>query len=105
MIDAPAITPDDDGAHYMFFGGIDGGQLQRWRRNGNFFFFDSGANYTNGANCSNMSQLEALGPRVARLADNMVEFASPSREIEIVDADGQPLLCNDKAARFFEAAW
>ena len=27
----PCVFRDDDGAHYMYFGGLWGGQLQRWR--------------------------------------------------------------------------
>jgi beta-xylosidase len=27
----PAVFKDDDGSYYMYFGGIWGGQLQRWR--------------------------------------------------------------------------
>ena len=29
----PAVFCDDDGSHYMYFGGIWGGQLQRYRDN------------------------------------------------------------------------
>ena len=47
----------------------------------------------------------ALGPRVARLRDDLLEFAEVPREILILDENGQPLLAGDTARRFFEASW
>jgi hypothetical protein len=90
----PTVFKDTDGKHYMFFGGIWGGQLQRWR---------TGTYDEKGAEPA--VDQPAIGPRMARLTDNMLEFAEPVKEISIVDADGKPLLAGDNTRRFFEAAW
>lgn len=90
----PAVFIDDDGVGYMYFGGIWGGQLQSYRNN----------QYS-------VSHLEpasdelALGPRVARLKENMLEFEEEVKEIRILDEQGRPLLAGDNERRFFEASW
>jgi hypothetical protein len=93
----PAVFTDTDGKSYMYFGGIWGGQLQRWT-NGNY---DSPGSKTDLQNDS----LPAIGPRVALMSSNMLSFASPVREIKILDPEGKPLLGGDHDRRFFEAAW
>ena len=47
----------------------------------------------------------ALGGRVARLSDDMINFAEEPREVIIVDENGTPLKANDNQRRFFEASW
>jgi hypothetical protein len=47
----------------------------------------------------------ALGPRVARMASDMKQFAEAPREVLILDEAGRPLRAGDHARRFFEAAW
>src|SRR5690606_20999590 len=91
----PAVFRDDDGKHYMYFGGIWGGQLQKWA---------NGEYDPNGSN-TEPTEGPALRPRVVLLADNMVSFAEPVREVDIVDENGQLLMSNDHDRRFFEAAW
>mgnify|MGYP006192758385 FL=1 len=90
----PAVFADDDGSYYLYFGGIWGGQLQQYRNNR----YD--AQYAEPA-----ADEPALGPKVARLTDNMLEFAEAPREILILDEHGQPLLAGDTERRFFEASW
>jgi hypothetical protein len=90
----PAVFEDSDGKFYMYFGGIWGGQLQKYR---NHQFNQS--NELPGAS------EPALGPIVARLSDSMKEFAEQPREIKILDAKGKPLLAGDNERRFFEASW
>jgi hypothetical protein len=90
----PAIFPDDDGKHYMYFGGIWGGQLQSYRNN-----------IYNPDFKEPLPDQKSLGPRVALLADNMKEFEEPVREISILDQNGSPLLSGDNDRRFFEASW
>jgi hypothetical protein len=90
----PAVFCDDDGASYMYFGGLWGGQLQQYRDNR----FDP-------AHAEPAAHEPALGPRIARLNGDMTGFAHAPREIAIVDADGQPLLAGDHDRRFFEASW
>ena len=90
----PAVYQDNDGVFYMYFGGIWGGQLQRWRTDQ---YSPDGAEPG--------SDEPALGPRMAKLADDMTEMAEPLQEIKILDEKGQPLLAKDHDRRFFEAPW
>ena len=90
----PAVFADDDGEYYLYFGGIWGGQLQHYRDN------QWHADHQEPAAAE-----QALGPRVARLRDDLLEFAEVPREILILDENGQPLLAGDTARRFFEASW
>ncbi|WP_225421560.1 glycoside hydrolase family 43 protein [Sphingomonas parva] len=93
----PAVFTDGDGASYMVFGGIWGGQLQRWA---------SGRFDPNGSNTDlGRNDAPALTPRIARLRDDMLEFAETPRPLAIVDEAGKPLLAGDHDRRFFEAAW
>jgi hypothetical protein len=90
----PAVFRDDDGKHYMYFGGIWGGQLQ-WYRD-NVYRVDF---------AEPLPKEKALGPRVALLKDDMKQFAETVREISILDEFGIPLLAGDNNRRFFEASW
>ena len=90
----PAVFKDDDGRCYMYFGGIWGGQLQRWAT-GSYVAKDV---YPSGAQ-------PALMPKVARLADDMVSFSETVRDVVIQDESGKPLTAADNARRFFEASW
>ncbi|MBL0110531.1 MAG: glycoside hydrolase family 43 protein [Saprospiraceae bacterium] len=90
----PAVFKDEDGKYYMYFGGIWGGQLQRWQT----------ATYDTAAVEPN-DERPAMGPRVARLSKDMLQFAEPVKEIKIVDATGQPITGKDHDRRFFEASW
>ncbi|MEJ1241831.1 glycoside hydrolase family 43 protein [Chryseolinea sp. T2] len=92
----PAVFKDSDGKHYMYFGGIWGGQLQRW---------DKGKYDTNGSKTDRNDGGPAIRPRVARLSDNMVSFAEPVKEVDIVDENGKLLAGSDHDRRFFEASW
>ncbi|WP_026728886.1 glycoside hydrolase family 43 protein [Flavobacterium denitrificans] len=90
----PAVFEDDDDRHYIYFGGIWGGQLQKYRNNK----YD--------INNQEPSDTEpALGPIVAMLSDDMLEFAEIPREIKILDENGEPLKAEDNERRFFEASW
>jgi hypothetical protein len=93
----PAVFKDDDGSFYMYFGGIWGGQLQRWA-NGKY---DANGSKTD----LQKDDQPAIGPRVAKLKNNMLEFAEPVKEIKILDSAGNPLLGKDHDRRFFEASW
>jgi hypothetical protein len=90
----PAVFEDDDGSFYMYFGGIWGGQLQRYRNN----------RYS-AANQEPDAKKPALGPRVARLNDSMTQFTETPKEVQILDEKGRPLLACDNNRRFFEASW
>lgn len=90
----PAVFTDADGASYMYFGGIWGGQLQRWAT-GRYQATDQ---YPE-------PHAPAIAPKVARLRDDMRGFAEAPRDVAIVDQDGRPITAGDNARRFFEAAW
>lgn len=90
----PAVHADDDGAYYMYFGGIWGGQLQKYRDNTYAQTHEEPA-----------ADQPALGPRVAKLSENMKEFAETPREVVILDEHGKPLLAGDHDRRYFEAPW
>jgi hypothetical protein len=91
----PAVFKDDDGRYYMYFGGLWGGQLQRWKS----------GQYAKDDDAQPADDQPALSPKVARLDKSMVEFAEKPRDVKIVDEKGKPLLSGDHARRFFEASW
>ena len=91
----PCVFRDDDGTHYMYFGGLWGGQLQRWRT----------GRYDASVPRDPLDNGPALGPRVARLSDDMLGFAEPVREVRVLDEKGNPILQQDRERRFFEAVW
>lgn len=90
----PAVFEDADGEHYLYVGGIWGGQLQKYRDN----HYDAAHEEPSG-------DTPALGPRVGRLQAGMTQLAEPMREVRILDELGQPLRADDHARRFFEGAW
>ena len=92
----PAVFKDSDGKYYMYFGGIWGGQMQRW---------DNGKYDSNGSKTDRNDDGPAIRPRVARLSDNMLSFAEPVKEVDIVDENGKLLAGSDHNRRFFEASW
>lgn len=90
----PAVFIEEDGSAYLYFGGLWGGQLQSYRNN---------SYHENHA--EPLAHEPALGPRVAKLTEDMLQLAEPVREILLLDENGQPLLAGDNDRRFFEASW
>ncbi len=90
----PAVFIDDDGKAYMYLGGLWGGQLQSYRNN-----------QYNKDNAEPLPDEPALGPRMARLTEDMLQFDEPVKELVITDENGRPLLAGDNNRRFFEASW
>jgi len=90
----PCVFCDDDGTHYMYFGGLWGGQLQRYRDN-------------KAIECGQLPEdgQPALPSRVVKLDDNMLEFAEEPKAVVILDDNGEPLKAGDNERRFFEASW
>lgn len=97
----PAVFVDDDGQAYMYFGGLWGGQLQCYQKGNNIFDSSwSGPKEPSGEGCS------ALGPRVAKMGEDMRSFDGEVKEIVILAPEtGKPLAADDHDRRFFEAAW
>ncbi|WP_224999918.1 glycoside hydrolase family 43 protein [Cesiribacter sp. SM1] len=90
----PTVFKDKDGTHYMYLGGIWGGQLQRW---------STGAYKPEDTYPAD--DQPALMPKVARMSNDMLGFAEELKDVQILDENGQPLLAGDNERRFFEAAW
>ncbi len=90
----PAILDDGDGNYYMYFGGLWGGQLQRYKNN-------------KALECAEFpaDNEPAIPSRIAKLADNMLEFAEEPCPVVILDENGKPLTAGDNNRRFFEASW
>lgn len=90
----PAVFEDTDGTFYMYFGGIWGGQLQRWKNN-----------KYNAEGVEPAADQPAILPKIAKLNPDMVSFAEEVREVQILDENGKLLLAGDNNRRFFEASW
>ncbi|RAR05384.1 glycoside hydrolase family 43 protein [Stemphylium lycopersici] len=93
----PASFVDDDGAAYLYFGGIWGGQLQCWKT-GEFVRDDY--------ETMEAASGPALCAKVARLGEDMTCFDSDVQDVVILDAQtGDRIQAEDHERRFFEAAW
>jgi hypothetical protein len=94
----PCVFKDTDGSYYMYFGGIWGGQLQRWAT-GKY----SGPN---GSKTDlQKDDAPALTAKVAKLSPNMLGFTETAKDVVILDENGKPLLGKDHDRRFFEGSW
>ena len=92
----PAVYEDADGQAYLYFGGLWGGQLQRWKT----------GTYDPAAPEKKPDGREpAVGARVAKLSADRKRFAGPVQEITILDSLGKPLVAGDAKHRFFEGGW
>lgn len=83
----------DNGDYYLYFGGLWGGQLQRYRGNKAL----ESAELPEGDEPS-------LPSRCVKLSKDMLQFAEEPRPIVVTDESGNPLKANDPH-RFFEASW
>jgi hypothetical protein len=90
----PALFRDAGGDHFIYFGGIWGGQLQRYRNNR---AVECGAEPAD--------HEPALCAKVARMREDMLGFAEEPRDVVILDEKGEPLKAGDHERRFFEASW
>ncbi|MBO4776056.1 MAG: glycoside hydrolase family 43 protein [Lachnospiraceae bacterium] len=90
----PAVLVDDDGSAYIYFGGLWGGQLEKWQ---------TGEFVENPAEIP--ADAKALGPQVAKLTDDMLQFADGPEEITILDENGEPIKAGDEDRRYFEGPW
>ncbi len=105
-IDPCCFADPKTGARYLAFGGLWGGQLQRYRGNRQVHSADEDT-LPDGVRCA----LEpadgepALSPKLVRLLDDMKSFAEEPRDLVILDEGGEPVRAGDHARRFFEASW
>jgi len=90
----PAVFQDTDGTKYMYFGGLWGGQLQRYKDN-------------KALECAYLPSGDelALPSRVVRLSEDMLGFAEEPRPVIILNQDGTPMKAGQTEKRFFEASW
>lgn len=90
----PCVFEDEDGSHYIYFGGLWGGQLQRYRNN-------------KAIECGQepADNEPSLCPKVVQLTDDMLEFSAEPKDLMILDENGEPLSAGDHDRRFFEASW
>jgi len=96
----PAVFKDDDGTYYIYFGGIWGGQLQRWRTG-----VYSGEQPESPFAFLPKENEPALCAKVAKLTDDLLDFVQVPKDVLILDENGSPLLQGDNDRRFFEASW
>jgi beta-xylosidase len=90
----PCVFQDTDGQAYLYFGGIWGGQLQRWTNN----------QYNGNGQVKKGTETACL-PRIAKLGSDMKAFEGEVKEIKIVDEKGNLFTESQNDKRFFEAAW
>lgn len=90
----PAVLEDNATDFYIYFGGLWGGQLQRYRDN---------KAIENPAEPADDEP--ALCARVAKLSEDMLEFAEEPRDVLILDENGEPLKAGDHNRRYFEGPW
>lgn len=90
----PASFVDDDGQAYMYFGGLRGGQLEKWRTGQ---WDPDGFGPGPGE--------PALRPRVAKLSADMLHFDGTVKEVAITDNGGKPISAGDSDRLYFEAPW
>ncbi|MEA5258409.1 glycoside hydrolase family 43 protein [Arcicella aquatica] len=90
----PCVFKDTDGSFYMYFGGIWGGQLQRYDKN----------TYLGVTDNPKKGEVARL-PRIAKLTADMKQFDGEVKEIKILDENGKLFLEDNNDKRFFEASW
>ncbi len=90
----PCSFKDDDGKVYVYFGGLWGGQLEKYRKGS----FDETVGEPE-------KDEPAVCPKCALMSDDMLSFAKDPVDIQIVDKDGKPLLAGDEERRYFEGPW
>lgn len=92
-IDMCVFHDDADDEYYVYFGGLWGGQLQRYKDN-----IHLEAPYLP------EGDVPALPSRVVKLSKDMLQYGEEPRPIVILDENGEPLKANNPH-RFFEASW
>jgi hypothetical protein len=93
----PCVFKDTDGSYYMYFGGIWGGQLQRWA---------TGKYEADGSKTDlQKDDAPALSAKVVKLSKDMLEFAEAPKDVQLLDENGKPFLGKDHDHRFFEGSW
>jgi beta-xylosidase len=90
----PCVFTDDDGSSYLSWGGIWGGQLDKWVSGS----FDPAGGEPTG-------DVPAVCPKIAKLDGTMLQFSEKPRDLVILGENGNPLPASDHDRRFFEDPW
>lgn len=90
----PAVLQDNSEDYYMYFGGLWGGQLQRYRDNK---AIEVGAEPAD--------EEDALCAKVVKLSPDMKGFNEEPKDVLILDEEGNPLKAGDHERRYFEGPW
>ncbi len=90
----PCSFIDDDGTVYIYFGGLWGGQLEKYKDG----VFDPDKKEP-------APNETAVFPKVAIMKSDMSEFKIAPQDLIIVDESGSPLLSGDEDRRYFEDPW
>ncbi len=90
----PCSFIDDDEKVYIYFGGLWGGQLEKYR---------TGEFDPNGTEPPKNEH--AVWPKVALMKDDMSGFAEEPKDVVILDENGNELLAGDEDRRYFEDPW
>lgn len=88
----PCVFVDDDGSQYLGFGGIWGGQLDKYRNN-----------VYSEANKEAEGDEPAVCGKIAKFGDDMKSLAESPRDVVVLDENGEPLKGKDHERRYFEA--
>ena len=96
----PHVFKDDDGKYYMYYGGLWGGQMEKWITGE----FVQGAPANQPGIDGPQGDEPALLPYMAELNDDMLS-AKAIHRLEILDENGELLKAGDNERRFFEASW
>ena len=103
----PCVFKDDDGEIYCYFGGLWGGQLQ-WYQAPQTLLPHTGIDLGPAGDKKTQlyapADVPALPSCVARMSEDVLQFAEAPRPVVILGKDGQPLKAGDPH-RFFEASW
>jgi len=97
----PAVFVDDDGRAYMYFGGLWGGQLEKWQTGE---YIPGSPDVAPGSDGPQGSEA-ALGPMIAEMNDDMLTFKSKPLELKIYDESGDSIVAGDEDRRYFEGPW
>ena len=90
----PCVLCDDDSRAYLYFGGLWGGQLEKWQTG----HFDENTPGPRGGE-------PALGPMACELNDDMKTLKGTPRPLTVLDENGRPLTAGDEDRRYFEGPW
>lgn len=104
----PCLFKDDDGSIYCYYGGLWGGQLQWYSLTPQASANEEGVVMGPAPDKKTPMFLPADSPAVpslmAKMSDDMLQFAEAPHPVVILDENGEPLKAGDPH-RFFEASW